>query len=212
MSFVDPVMEAKRREESDRLPFIVVQEFYVEYEPQPDGSQKPVEFVRWAKKGVQNPAVTVEKIARLQKFPENEIWQVIRPIYERWKAGQAAPVDGVPLAAWPGATPQLVKALEPANIRSVEDLARMEDSAIARLAIPNLRQKQKDARAYLDAMKSTAGVAAENAKLKEVVEHQAKELAELKALVTSMAADKGINLVDEPEKRRPGRPRKVEAA
>lgn len=208
MSFVDPVMEAKRREDADRMPFIAIEEFWIEYEPQPDGSQKPVEKVRWAKKGVQNASTTQEKIVRLQKYPDNPIWQVIEPYYTRWKAGQSAPVDGVPLEAWPGATPHLVKALAPANIRSVEDLARMEDSAISRLAIPNLRQYQKNARAYLEALKSTSGVAAENAKLKEIVDHQARELAELKALVTGM-----VEKEDEepaPVKRGPGRPRKVQ--
>ena len=200
----DPITLAKQREEADRLPFIAVQEFRVDYEPQPDGSQRPVEWVAWAKKGVQNPAIIEEKVSRLMRQKDDPVWQVIEPYYKRWKDNQSAPVDGTPLAAWPGATPQLVKALEPANIRSVEDLARMEDSAISRISIPGLREKQKHTRAYIDAQISTSSVAAENLKLKESVEAQAREIAELRKYVESLQED------DEPEvaPRRRGRPPK----
>lgn len=177
----DPIALAKQREETDRLPFIAVQEFRIDYVPQPDGSQKPVEWVAWVKKGAQNPAVTEEKISRLMKNPDNPIWTVIQPYYKRWKEGQSAPIEGTPLAAWPGATPSLVKALEPANIRSVDDLARMEDSALMKIGIPGLREKQKQARAYLEAQASTAGIAGEILKLREVVEQQAKLIEELRA-------------------------------
>lgn len=203
----DVVEEIKRQEERERLPFIAPQDFWIDYEVKADGTRKEVEWVRWIKKGTSNPATTEEKVIRLQRDPTNLIWQVLEPYYKRWKENQSAPVDGTPLAAWPGATPQLVKALEGVNIRSVEDLTMMEDSAISRVSIPGLREKQKLARAFLEAQKSTAGVASENAKLKETVESQAKELAELRQLVTDLAARDGVKVVEEP-KRGPGRPRK----
>ena len=183
---MDAAQAAKQSEEAGRLPFIAVQEFWTDYEPQPDGSQKPFDMVRWAKKGTQNPATTEEKIARYMKHPDNLEWQVIRPYYERWKAGQTSDIEGTPLAAWPGATKELVKALTPANIRSVEDLSRMEDSAIQKISIPNLRRIQQQARAFLDAQKNTAGVSAENAKLKQVVESQAAQIEELRKAVESL--------------------------
>lgn len=204
----DVIEEIKRQEERERLPFIAPQDFWIDYEPQADGSQKAVEWVRWIKKGTSNPATTEEKVSRLAKDPTNLIWQVLKPYYDRWKEGQTSPVDGTPLAAWPGATPHLVKALDGVHIRSVEDLAMMEDSAISKVAIPGLREKQKLARSFLEAQKSTAGVSSENAKLRETVETQAKELAELRALVTDLAAKEGIK-VEEPVKRRT---RKAEAA
>lgn len=205
----DPVTEALRREEQDRLPFIAVQEFRTEYKTLPDGKVEPYDMVAWVKKGTQNPAVTEEKVARLQKYPDNPIWQVVRPLYERWKAGQTSPIDGTPLAAWPGATPQLVKALEPANIRSVEDLARMEDSAIMRIALPGLREKQKHARSFLEAQVATSGVASENVKLKETADAQAKRIAELEEAVQALAAQQNIDIA---EPRRRGRPPKEAAA
>ena len=199
---MDPVSAAKQSEEAGRLPFIFVQEFWVEYEPQLDGSMKEVEFVKWAKKGVTNPATTVEKVARYKKYPDNLEWQVIKPSYERWKANQESPIEGTPLAAWPGATPQLVKALTPANIRSVEDLAQMEDSAISKLAIQNLRRLRQDARAFLEAQKSTAQVSGEVVKLRNENEALKARVDELIKAVEALADD-------EPEKPRRGRPPKA---
>ena len=167
---MDAAELARRQEEQDRTPFIFVREFKIEYEPKPDGTFKEVEWVAWGKKGVQNPSITNEKISTLQKYPDNPIWGVIKPFYEQWKKGQEAVVDGTPLSAWSGITPELKKVLEPANIRSVEDLAKMEDSAIQRLGVPNLRRKQQEARSFLEAQRSTSGIAAENLKLKEQVE------------------------------------------
>lgn len=194
----DPIAHAREEEEAGRRPFIVVQEFRVDYKPQADGSQKPIEMVEWRKRGVQNTSTTVEYVSRAMKDPE--IWPVIKPYYEHWKKGEEAPIIGTPLAAWPGATPSLVKVLASVDIRSCEDLDRMEDSAIMKLSVPNLRDKQKQVRAYLEAQKSVVGVANENAKLKETVEAQAKDLAELRAILESLAAK------EEAEKPRRGRP------
>lgn len=181
----DPVTAAKQREEQDRLPFIYVHEFRKEYIPQQDGSQREVHIIAWGKKGLQNPSITEERADRMKKDPL--MWEVLGPVYDRWVAQESSPIDGTPLAAWPGATPQLVKALEPANIRSVQDLARMEDAQIMKLAIPGLRDKQKQARSYLDALVSTASVANENAKLREQVESQTTEIAELRKAIEALA-------------------------
>jgi len=182
-------------------PFIFVKEFWVDYVPR-GGEYSEVEWVSWGKKGVQNPSITNERISLLKKDAGNPIWQVIKPIYEKWKEGQASPVDGTPLAAWSGVTPALRKVLEPANIRSVEDIARMEDSAIQKLGVPNLRRVQQEARAFLEAQASTAGIAAENLKLKETVEAQAKQIDELRKAVEALADEETA-----PKKR--GRPPKA---
>lgn len=191
MTFLDPVMAAQKSEQEARLPFIVPEEFWIDYEPQPDGTRKAVEWVRWVKKGMQTPATCVEKVSRLSKpsktgqfVPE---WIVLKSYYESWKAGEAAPVNGTPLAAWPGATPQLVKALAPANIRSIEDLAEMEDSAIQRLAIPGLREKQKQSRAFLEAQKTTALVSGEIVEVRERNTILEREVAELRGLIERFA-------------------------
>lgn len=215
MTFLDPVMAAQKSEQEARLPFIVPEEFWTDYETASDGvTLKPVDWVRWVKKGMQNPATCTEKISRLSKPNKNgqhvPEWIVIEPYYKYWKKGETAPVNGTPLSAWPGATPQLVKALTPANIRSIEDLAELEDSAITRLAIPNLRDKQKQARAFLEAQKTTAMVSGEVVKLRDENAALRNDVAELKGLIERYAIKQEEEQAQ--SKRGPGRPRKVEAA
>jgi hypothetical protein len=197
---MDPVLAAKQSEQEARLPFIAPEEFWTEHVPQGDGSFKQVEWVRWVKKGMSTPAKYVEKISRLAKNPGNPDWQVLKPYYDSWKAGQAAPVNGIPLEAWPGATPSLVKALASVNIRSIEDLAEMEDSSVQRIAIPGMREKKNQARAFLEAQKTTAGVAGELNKLRESLSARDNEIAELRALIEQHAIA---------VKRKPGRPKKA---
>lgn len=197
--------------ETDRLPSIVPLNFWIEYEPQPDGSLKEVEFVRWSRRGTQN-ATTEEKIVRLSKNDlngnVNPIWQTLKPFYESWKSGKEAPIDGTPLAAWPGATPQLVKALEPYHIRSVQDLADLTDSTMARIFLPGVRGFRENAKAYVAAISTTAPIAGEIASLREQNASYENRINELEELVRSLAADKGI---DEEPKRGPGRPKKIAA-
>lgn len=198
--------------ETDRLPSIVPLNFWKEYEPQPDGSIKEIEMVEWVRKGTQN-ATTIEKITRMSKKDingnVNPNWIAIKPFYDGWKSGQEAPVNGTPLAAWPGATPQLVKALEPYHIRSVEDLADLTDGTMARVPLPGIRGIRENAKAYVAALSTTAPIAGEVATLREQNANYESRINELEALVRSLAADKGIDVTE--AKRGPGRPRKVAA-
>lgn len=199
MTFVDPVMAVKQLEDAGRRPFIAPQEFRTDYEPQPDGSVKEVDWVVWIKKGMQNPSTIECKVSRMPKFYALE-WEVLEPAYKRWKEKQTATVEGTPLAAWPGMTPSLVKVLQSVNIYSVEDFVQLEDSAISRLAVPGLRGKIATAKAFLAAMVNTAGVSNEVTKLREENEFLKKEMAELKAMVVG----------DKPEPKRRGRPPKIQ--
>jgi hypothetical protein len=199
---------------TDRLPSIVPLKFWKEYEPQTDGSIKEIEMVEWVRKGSQN-ATTIEKISRMSKRDingnANPNWHAIKPFYESWKEGQEAPVNGTPLAAWPGATPHLVKALEPYHVRSVEDLADLTDGTMARIPLPGIRGYRDNAKAYVTAMSTTAPVAAEVASLREQNANYETRINELEALVKSLAAERGIEVTEPEAKRGPGRPRKVAA-
>lgn len=190
----------------ERLPNIVPLDFWMEYKPQKDGSMKEEERVKWVRRGSIG-AETEEAVHRLVR-DNGAIWQALKPYYDHWKAGMAAPINGTPLAAWPGATPQLVKALEPYHIKSVEDLAQIEDSIMNRAGIPGIRVFKSNAQSFLDAQKTTSVVAGEISTLRSENESLKTQLEELTELVKSMAAKEGVDVVDEP-RRGPGRPRKV---
>lgn len=199
--------------ELDRLPAIVPLDFRVEYLPQPDGTLKEIEVVEYTRKGSQG-ATTPVRIEHLQRKRQDgaldPIWLALKPYYDNWKAGKAAPVDGTPLAAWPGATPQLVKALEPYHIRSVEDLANLTDGTMDKVPVPGIRGFRTQAKAFVEAQKTTAVVARDLAAKDEKIAELSRELDELKTLVKSLAAKDGVDIVEpEPVRRGPGRPRKA---
>lgn len=197
--------------QADRAPSIIPLDFRVEYIPQADGSLREIEVVEYTRKGSQG-ATTPARIEHLQRLRDGQpdpLWAVLKPYYDNWKAGKAAPIDGTPLAAWPGATPQLVKALEPFHIRSVEDLAKIDDNLMGRISIPGIRALKNNAAAYVEAQKTTAVVAGEIATLRSENEMLKSEISELKDLIKSIGAKEGVEIVDEPVKRGPGRPRKV---
>lgn len=180
MSMMDAIGQAQQAEKAGRLPFVVPTDFWTDYIINADGSRRPIDYVRWVKKGQQNPSSIDCSIPRMPKFYA-DVWEVIKPYYDKWKEGQAAPVIGTPLAAWPGATPQLVKALEPVNIKSVEDFSAMEDSAVSRLAMPGLREKIVQAKAFLQAQANTAGISAELVKLRDRIAYLEGENKQLRA-------------------------------
>lgn len=190
---------------NDRLPNIVPLDFYVEYKPQPDGSMKEEERVKWVRRGSIG-AETSEAVHRLKR-DNGPIWQALKPYYEHWKDGKEKPIDGTPLIAWPGATQQLVKALEPYHIRSVEDLANLTDGTMDKVPVPGIRAFRNQAKAFVEAQQTTAHVARDMAAKNEQIANLSRELAEMKELVASIAAKEGVQVVDEP--RRPGRPRKA---
>ena len=191
---------------NDRLPAIIPLEFRVEYAPLANGSMKEIEMVEYTRKGAQG-ATTPARIEHLQRQRQggvpDPVWLAIKPYYDNWKAGKDAPVNGTPLAAWPGATQQLVKALAPFHIKSVEDLAGIEEGTLNRCGVPGIRRMKENAQAFIDAQKNTAAVAGEVAQLRELALSQAGEIEELKALVQQLTPI---------ERRGPGRPRKEQDA
>ena len=190
---------------NERAPAIVALEIWEEYKPQADGSVKAEERVKWVRRGAIG-AETSEAVHRLKR-DNGPIWQALEPAYDAWKKGKTAPIDGTPLIAWPGATPQLVKALEPYHIRSVEDLAAIEDNVMTRTGVPGIRALKNNALAFIDAQKTTSVVAGEISTLRSEKEAMQAEINELKDLVQSLAAEHG-KVTDE-TKRPVGRPRQV---
>lgn len=186
----------------DRLPSIIPIEIFTDFKPQPDGSYVEEDRIKWVRKGA-NGAETSESVRRLLK-DGGPIWQALKPHYDAWKAGKEAPVNGLRLEAWPGATPQLVKALASFHIRTVEDLADLEDAALTKVPIPGIRSIRQNAKAFVEAQKATAPVAGKIATLEKDNEDLRTQVAELTELVQSLMPK------DAPRRGRP--PKNQEAA
>lgn len=192
----------------NRTPSIIPLDFRLEYIPQPDGTIKEIEVVEYTRKGSQGATtpVRVDHLKRTKPGSDPDpVWVALKPYYENWKAGKEAPIDGTPLAAWPGATPQLVKALEPFHIRSVEDLANLTDATMARVPVPGIRAFRNQATSFIEAQKTTAVVARDLAAKDKQIEALSSEVEELKELVKSLAAKDGVTVTDE----KPSRKKKV---
>lgn len=211
MTFMDPILMAQKAEQEGRLPFIMPDPamgdgsgFWVDYVPQPDGSMKEIERVQWVKRGQQNRTAVPMRVADYLKRPDNPEWLVLKPYYDAWKEGRKAPLNGTPLEAWPGATKELIKALASVHIRTIEDFCQMEDSAIQRLNVPSLRDKQMRCRQFREAQTSTAPLAEKVSKLTEENQFLKNEIAELKALINSASDKADVEIAaDKPRRGRP---------
>lgn len=109
-----------------------------------------------------------------------------RAQYEAWKKGEELPVDGVPIKGWAMLSPSQQANLLQIGVRTVEDLAQMNDEGMKRYGMGALDLKTK-AVAWLKTAKSgIAKATQENAALKvkvatleETVQSQADAIKEL---------------------------------
>ena len=130
-----------------------------------------------------------KEAARLGRL--NPAW--LRHYQETYKAflqNEEAPLIGTPLTHWPGLSPAQYSNLKSANLRTVEDVATMNEEAIRRVGMGG-RQLQIRAQAFLDAVKNgtakvgeeTAVLRAENARLNATVEDLQNQMKELRSLL-----------------------------
>lgn len=155
-----PITDDKRA-----LAAVTPLKFEVKYKTQADGTLKAWERVEVHKNGVTIPTTMVYDIAKLKKaaakatdFDDEHaaLWAAIKPYYENWKAGGTEEViNGTPLAVWAGVTVDVVEALKPFRIYSVEDLSMMSDSIMNKVPNPNMALYRDRAKKFL-AMKDIA--------------------------------------------------------
>lgn len=77
-------------------------------------------------------------------------WDVIGPKYDAWRQGAEIPEDGTPLEAWSGVSPQQVKHLKGAGIKTVEELAEASPDFIAKMPWPEARKAPELAKKFLE--------------------------------------------------------------
>ena len=66
------------------------------------------------------------------------------------------PETGTPLGAWPSLDAEQVAAFKMAGIRTVEDVAAMNDRQKSQVKLPGLTRLQQEARTFMDAKDSRA--------------------------------------------------------
>lgn len=168
--------------------------FYAEYKTQADGTILERHWVEIARPGSLNMSTT--NILITPKVIAAEDWDAIEPAYEAWKKGNAAPIHGTPLGAWPGLTPEQVQIFKAVGLQSVEDIAGMTEKVMQMVKLPEVRRYKDEAKAFLEAKDQHAV----ELKLKQ----QAEEIAALRAMIEERSEA-------EPAPKRRGRPPKSEA-
>lgn len=110
--------------------------------------------------------------------------------YKAWKSGQEIPVNGTPLKGWTLLSPAQLQNLLHMGLRSVEDVAGMNDEGMRRYGMGALDLKNK-AEAYLKAQAGPGKVASENAALKAKIEQQQNTIDSLQEKLASL--ERAIN-------------------
>jgi len=174
---------------------VIPTKFELRYKEQADGTLKAEEWVEVAKIGVTIPATTPHKIAKIiagakkAVDPEDEmaaLWRTIEPYYDNWKKGGAADevINGTPLVTWSGVSKDVVEALRPFNIRSVEDLSMVSDAIMQRVPNPNMALFRERAKKFLAtkdiaiAVRDLTNAEQENGELKQRLAALEKRLAD----------------------------------
>jgi hypothetical protein len=180
-----------------------VRAFSVTHVDEKSGQSRTMDRVEYCAPGMAHLATTSEYVTLLKK--DKTIWPAIEAHYEAWKANNAIPDHGTPLAAWPGVTSDEAAIFRQQGIRCVEDIAALQDSQMSRIPLPSVRAKRDMARRFLDS--------ADTRKFEQSLAEKDAELADLRAKLDNLAEMMADKLDGEEAPRRgPGRPRKAEAA
>jgi hypothetical protein len=102
--------------------------------------------------------------------------------YEAWKRGEEVPLDGTPIKGWLRISPAQAETLISIGVRTVEDLAALNDEGLKRVGMGGVDLKNI-AVAELQAAKDIGPVVRENAALKQKVSGLEASLSSLQAQV-----------------------------
>lgn len=120
-------------------------------------------------------------------------WSAIEPHYEAWKKGHELPVNGTPLAHWPGVSAAMADELRKYSVLTVENVRDLGETQLERIRLPGMRELRSSARAFLDNMRSAEAAEREVerdnevANLKALLEEQNDKLAAAMALLEEQA-------------------------
>lgn len=124
-------------------------------------------------KQVVNELVTPEHI---QKYPV---------AYAHFRAKKEIPVVGTPIEQLPGVGPSMIAQLKTMSVRSIEDMAKMNDAGLQSIG-NGASSMQKTAKAFLDkTSERTVTLEQENAELKRQLDNMNARMAALENSKTS---------------------------
>lgn len=176
MNVIDAMNLANLKKEVDVLPLRI----WRDHVPVGStGQYKEVDYVEYAKKG-STLSTTVETIERVKKH-NPAVWHVVQPVYEAWQKGQEAPIAGTPLDQWPAVTRGQADALKLMHIRSVEDVATMNEQAMENFGL-GARMLRDKAIAFITAKEGQA-------KLADALVERDQKIASQDAMIKELRAD-----------------------
>lgn len=193
---------------------ILITGFAQKYTKGPDGALVPVDWVTWVPLHAPQSMSNTERVDRLD--PANikgrdggedselmgmkqqhmgAIWSEIEPAYMAWKEGREIPLNGTPLAAWPGITPEQAEIFRLAGVRSVEQVRDMSDTVRSKVRLPQVRELQDLARIFLENSGAAAAAEREAAKDRQIAD-MAERMAAMEALLQDTMAAKTGTMAD----------------
>jgi len=107
--------------------------------------------------------------------------------FEKWKIGEEIPVDGTAIKSWGVLSPAQQKMLVEINIRTVEDLAQVNDEGCRRIGIGGGELRDK-ARAWLSQLADKGPLTQENSSLKAENDALKKDILTLRGKVEELSA------------------------
>lgn len=114
-----------------------------------------------------------------------------RSAYKVWKETQEVPLSGTPIKNWPALSPAQVTNILSAHIRTVEDLAQANETALQQIGMGGRMLKEK-AIAWLSAANDTGRIAEENAAMKVQLAQMAADLDDLRASNKHLLSELGM--------------------
>lgn len=146
-----------------------------------------------SKDKVERPALDwlahLDEMVKLDRF--NADWaRQFRQAYKNWKEDAEPSVEGYDLRYWPGVTPSQYKQMKMLRLRTVEDVATMNEETINRLGAGGRSLKDR-ARTFLETSQRH-GVASEaESALRAENEDLRAQQARMQAQLNQLIADRG---------------------
>lgn len=116
-------------------------------------------------------------------------WRQIEPAWTAFKEGREVPLNGTPLAAWPGVSPEQAEVFRQFAIRTVEEVAGLMENQIEKIRLPGVRELRKEAKLFLE-NNDAAKAAKREAQKDTLIAEMAERMAAMEQLLEERTAPK----------------------